>query len=396
MVGPAKADIYFQFRDFVRTLLVTAWEACKDAEVLIESPSAMAGIHIAEALGIPYFRAFTMPWTRTRAYPHAFAVPTHRMGGAYNYMSYTLFDHLFWQCTSGMINRWRGDALNLKPTNSDKLQQDKVPFLYNFSPSVVVPPLDFSEWIRVTGYWFLNEGDDYAPPDELQNFIEKARKDGEKLVYIGFGSVVVANSRQLTQSVVDAVLKADVRCILAKGWSDRLDKNKEKGKSEIEVPLPDSILQIKYPVPHDWLFRQVDAAVHHGGAGTTGASLRAGVPTIIHPFFGDQFFFSNRIQDLGVGIEVKRITTNILGRALWIACHDHRMIEKAKLLGEQIRSVSRALRFLPLVLARGDDANVLSLLSVGKWRRQCHQIHLPRYGVRENTHQETRVGCSTD
>jgi sterol 3beta-glucosyltransferase len=56
----------FQFRGWVDDLLKTAWEACQDTDILIESPSAMAGYHIAEALGIPYFRAFTMTWTRTR------------------------------------------------------------------------------------------------------------------------------------------------------------------------------------------------------------------------------------------------------------------------------------------------------------------------------------------
>lgn len=64
-----------QFRGWLDDLLKTSWEACKGTDVLIESPSAISGIHIAEALRIPYFRAFTMPWTRTRAYPHAFAVP---------------------------------------------------------------------------------------------------------------------------------------------------------------------------------------------------------------------------------------------------------------------------------------------------------------------------------
>lgn len=307
----------------------------------------MAGIHIAEALQIPYFRAFTMPWTKTRAYPHAFAVLNHKMGGAYNYMTYVLFDQIFWQATSGMVNRWRGEVLGLTPTSSYELQQDKVPFLYNFSPSVITPPLDFSEWIRVTGYWFLDEGPDYKPPTALQDFIEKARRDGEKLVYIGFGSIVVSNSKALTQTVVDAVIKADVRCILAKGWSDRLDK---AGSKTVEVPLPPSILQITESCPHDWLFKQVDACVHHGGAGTTGASLRAGVPTIINPFFGDQFFFSSKVSDLGVGIEVKSPTPKSLGRALWVACHDTRMREKAKKLGKQIRSVS--LSFL-------HDANTL-------------------------------------
>lgn len=75
-----------KFRGWIDDLLKTSWEACQGTDILIESPSAMAGIHIAEALRIPYYRAFTMTWTRTRAYPHAFAVPEHKMGGGYNYM----------------------------------------------------------------------------------------------------------------------------------------------------------------------------------------------------------------------------------------------------------------------------------------------------------------------
>lgn len=75
-----------KFRGWIDDLLKTSWDACQGTDILIESPSAMAGIHIAEALRIPYYRAFTMTWTRTRAYPHAFAVPEHKMGGGYNYM----------------------------------------------------------------------------------------------------------------------------------------------------------------------------------------------------------------------------------------------------------------------------------------------------------------------
>ena len=75
-----------KFRGWIDDLLITSWQACQGTDILIESPSAMAGIHIAEALKIPYYRAFTMTWTSTRAYPHAFAVPEHKMGGGYNYM----------------------------------------------------------------------------------------------------------------------------------------------------------------------------------------------------------------------------------------------------------------------------------------------------------------------
>lgn len=102
----------------------------------------MGGVHIAEALQIPYYRAFTMPWTRTRAYPvslpdwisvryvkltfqHAFAVPEHKKGGAYNYMTYTMFDQVFWRAISGQVNRWRRKTMGIEATNFDKLEQHK-------------------------------------------------------------------------------------------------------------------------------------------------------------------------------------------------------------------------------------------------------------------------------
>ncbi|RBQ72979.1 hypothetical protein FVER53590_07181 [Fusarium verticillioides] len=328
------------FRGWLDELLDSAYTACEGSELLIESPSAMAGIHIAEKLGIPYFRAFTMPWTRTRAYPHAFIMPEHKMGGAYNYMTYVMFDNIFWKATAYQVNRWRRKTLGLPSTNLEKMQPNKVPFLYNFSPSVVAPPLDFSDWIRVTGYWFLNEGGDWEPPQELQDFIAKARADGKKLVYVGFGSIIVKDPAKMTQEVIDAVLKADVRCILSKGWSDRISPKDDPSKPRPEEPeMPPEIHVIK-SAPHDWLFSQIDAAAHHGGSGTTGASLRAGIPTIIRPFFGDQFFFATRVEDLGVGVWVKKWGTNSFGRALWEVTRNERMIVKARVLGEQIRSES--------------------------------------------------------
>ncbi|KAE8371490.1 sterol 3-beta-glucosyltransferase [Aspergillus bertholletiae] len=323
-----------KFRGWIDDLLSSAWASCQDSDLLIESPSAMAGIHIAEALRIPYFRAFTMPWSRTRAYPHAFAVPENKMGGAYNYITYVMFDTVFWKAIAGQVNRWRKKQLGLKATTLDKMQPNKVPFLYNYSPSVVAPPLDYPDWIRITGYWFLSEGCNWTPPTDLLDFIHRARSDGKKIVYIGFGSIVVSDPSALTRTVVESVQKADVRCILSKGWSDRLG---DPASAKVEIPLPPEIFQIQ-AAPHDWLFSQIDAAAHHGGAGTTGASLRAGVPTIVKPFFGDQFFFGTRVEDLGVGICMKKLNVSVFSRALWEATHSERMIVKARELGVQIRS----------------------------------------------------------
>ena len=293
----------------------------------------MAGVHIAQALGIPYFRAFSMMWTRTRAYPHPFVTPKQKLGGNYNYLTYVIVDKLLWQAGAYQINRWRTKTLKLPPTGLERLKLNSVPFLYNFSPSLVARPLDFSPWIHVTGNWFLDESTGWEPPEELQTFIDKAHADGKKLVYVGFGSMVVENRAAMTKTIVDSVLKADVRCIFSKGWSDRLQGPYDSA----EIRIPDELIVIK-SAPHDWLFEHIDAAVHHGGAGTTAASLRAGVPTIVRPFFGDQKFYGARVEDLGVGRCLDKFNTSSFSRALWEATHNERIIDKARVLGEKIRA----------------------------------------------------------
>ncbi|KAK7064572.1 sterol 3-beta-glucosyltransferase [Favolaschia claudopus] len=329
-----------KFRGWLDDLLKQSWDACQGTDVLIESPSAMGGYHIAEALRIPYFRAFTMVWTRTRAYPHAFAVPERKMGGGYNYMTYVMFDQVFWRATAGQINRWRRNVLRIGSTSLDKMEPHKIPFLYNFSPQIVPPPLDWPEWIRVTGYWFLDDADvsakKWTPPSDLVNFIDKAHAEGKKVVYIGFGSILVSDPKTMTRCVIDAVLRSGVRAILSKGWSDRLH-SKTGDPSEPEEPLPKEIYPIS-SVPHDWLFQRIDAACHHGGAGTTGASLRAGIPTIIRPFFGDQFFWADRVEALGVGTGVRKLTVDTLTEAFVLATTDIKQIDRARLIGEEIRA----------------------------------------------------------
>jgi sterol 3beta-glucosyltransferase len=115
----------------------------------------------------------------------------------------------------------------------------------------------------------------WTPPDSLVKFIDDARAHGKKVVYIGFGSIVVPDPKAMTHCVVEAVKKSGVHAILSKGWSDRLQVKSDQAE-EIEEPLPPQIYPIS-SVPHDWLFQRIDAACHHGGAGTTGASLRGNV-----------------------------------------------------------------------------------------------------------------------
>lgn len=315
-------------------VLRDAWFACQDADVLIESPSAMAGIHIAEGLGIPYMRAFTMPWTRTSAYPQAFMVPAVPMGPGFNYSTYVLFDNIMWKATSGQINRWRRKYLHLPNTDLSKLSQTKVPFMYNFSSHVVSMPLDWRE-IAITGYWNLKNSDaDWSPPKDLEEFMDKADADGKALVYIGFGSITVPDPAKLTEEIVRGVDKADVRAIIAKGWSSRGGK----GDGDQSSPEYSSNCYALDKVPHGWLFPRVKAVLHHGGAGTVGASLTHGKPTLIRPWFGDQYFWAGRVQKLGVGLRVDNLGGDDLVDALRTATTDTVMIEKAAKIGEKIRA----------------------------------------------------------
>ncbi|KAI8995413.1 hypothetical protein BD414DRAFT_435240 [Trametes punicea] len=361
-----------KFRGWIDDLLKTSWEACQGTDVLIESPSAMGGYHIAEALRIPYFRAFTMTWTRTRAYPHAFAVPEHKMGGNYNYMTYVLFDQVFWRGTAGQINRWRKNTLGLPSTSLDRMEPHKIPFLYNFSPIVVPPPLDWPEWIRVTGYWFLDDADvaakKWEPPQDLLDFMAEARRANKKIVYVGFGSIVVPDPKAMTRCVIDAIVESGVYAVMSKGWSDRLVRNKP-AETESEEPLPKQIYLIS-SIPHDWLFKQIDAACHHGGAGTTGASLRAGIPTIIKPFFGDQFFWADRVEALGVGAAVRKLTVESLAQALREATTNVKQIERARIVGEQIRAENGVATAIEAIYR---DLEYARSLIKGNAQRDMHQ-----------------------
>ncbi|KAI8373124.1 uncharacterized protein BYT42DRAFT_500835 [Radiomyces spectabilis] len=329
------------FKVWIDELLKKTWEACQDTDVLIESPSAMVGVHMAEKLQIPYFRSFPMPMTRTRSFPHPFATPNRPKGRLYNDMTYVLFDHAIWQAIATRTNTFRQEVLGLARTSYDKLEVWKIPYLYSFSPHIVPSPLDWMDWIHCTGYWFLDSPQTgWEPSVALREFVEA--KDTRPIVYIGFGSIIVSDPQEMTRIIVESILLSNVRAIVSEGWSSRLQ---DKGASSGSVnPITQLLEQhrgtiLSVPsVPHDWLFPRVRAVLHHGGAGTTAAGLRAGRPTVIKPFFADQFFWGERVQDMGVGLCIKTLTIKHLSAALRIISTDQTMLKTAEKVGQKIRS----------------------------------------------------------
>jgi hypothetical protein len=261
-------------------------------------------LSFAEKLEIPLLPAFVFPFTPTRTFPGVlFPQSLNRWGGTINWLSHQALRQIIWQGSRSGDTAARQQVLDLPPSPFFGPHQSpylhRLPTLYGFSPSVLAKPSDWQNTF-VTGYWFLDAAPDWTPPTDLVNFLEA----GSPPVCIGFGSMGNRNPEETAELVLQALEKTGQRAILLAGWSGM---QKEK--------MPDNAFLIK-SVPHAWLFPRVAAVVHHGGAGTTAAGLRAGVPTIIIPFFGDQGFWGQRVADLGVGtapIPRKQLTAERLG-----------------------------------------------------------------------------------
>ena len=162
---------------------------------------------------------------------------------------------------------------------------------------------------------------------------------GEKPVYFGFGSVFQADRKDaISKLIVDALTKSGKRGIIC-------------GMGKIDN-LPSNVVAID-SIPHSWLFERVSAVCHHGGAGTTAAGFKAGVPSIIIPFSNDQFAWAHRSYDLGVGskpIPAKKLTSDNLAAAIEFALQDNIKI-KAKALANNIATENGALDCAKIIVA---------------------------------------------
>jgi sterol 3beta-glucosyltransferase len=304
--------------------------ACQGMDLLIAGVGGLyLAISLAEKLRIPFLQAYIFPFTLTKDFP-AILLPQgiSKLGDTVNRLSHHLFRQIMWQASRQADRAARQQVLNLPPApflgsyNSPILRQ--YPTLYGFSSSVIPQPTDWHN-TEVTGYWFLDEAADWTPPATLSQFIAS----GAPPVYIGFGSMGSRNPAETADLVLAALDRSGQRGILVSGWG---------GLSQANLPATVYMME---SLSHSWLFPRMAAVVHHGGAGTTAAGLRAGVPSIVVPFFGDQLFWGQRVEKLGVGtapIPRKKLTVENLARAIDQAVTDRVMRQRAADLGAKIQA----------------------------------------------------------
>ena len=340
-------------------LLIDSWATAQaaDPDIVIFHPKALGGVSIAEKLNIPAVMVLPCPMIVPTAEWPTIGFPHLNLGGWYNTFTYKLVQ-MGYQMYGAQVDKFRQAQLGLSkfPKSSGLLRLangQPIPVLHCYSAHVTPRPRDWPAHIHVTGYWFLDQAEKWEPSVELKAFLDA----GEAPVYIGFGSMAGRQPGRLANIVVEALKKANLRGIIATGG----------GGLDVDQ-LPDTLLKIKAE-PHEHLFPHVSAVIHHGGAGTTAAGLRAGKPTIVCPFIGDQSFWGERVYELGVGpkpISQKKLSADSLADALLTATSNVTMREKAQALGAQIRhekGIETAIAAIEAVLNQSDRQTYQSTTS---------------------------------
>eukprot|EP01038_Epipyxis_sp_PR26KG_P008948 gene8948-12065_t len=317
------------------------------ADAIISNPVSYGHIHVAEAICVPLHIMFPQPWSPTKSFPHPLSnMSFENKSSLTNYYSFRVVDEFMWMGLGWMFNRFRSslnlETIHVGENGADLLNANRVPISHMWSPSFVPKCPDWPDYVDVVGEFrpdnetarkFLifnkeearvsqilfalpvyeqgliekslilinvveatNASDFIVSEKQVSTFIPpeplaKVLAAGDRPLYIGFGSMVIEDPTRLKNCIIEAASKIGCRVLLQSGWTKYAD--------DYEMISPE--VMVIGAMPHDYLFYQVSGVVHHGGAGTTSAGLRAGNPTFICPFFGDQNFWAEMVFRAGAG-----------------------------------------------------------------------------------------------
>lgn len=326
------------------------------ADVVVHHPVLPLGQHLAEWLGRPAVVAAPLPaLVPTREFPSPAWPGAHaRLPSSLNRPSYRATRYLTGAWCRKDVDHWRAESLGLGNTKGrhDPLaghrNQHDVTVLHGFSEHVLRRPADWPDTARITGYWYLPEPAGWTPPSRLARFLDA----GQPPVYLGFGSMPVADPARLAVAIVAATRQTGTRALV---YSLDPKVRRELGRH--------TAIALTGQAPHEWLFPRMSAIVHHGGAGTTGAAVRAGRPQVIWPFGIDQHFWAGRMEELGVAVParpVRALSETTLATAIDRAVTDRAMRDRAAGLADLVRAedgTGVALAQLERVAARSGRGN---------------------------------------
>ena len=279
--------------------------------------------YLGRRFNVPAWPIMLQPgFTPTRAYPQFF-LTNRSLGSIGNLATHKLFGVGVRFFSTLMIKRWlkatRTDIGPLMDLEAGYSPDGSPTRLHAYSAQIMPLSSDMPHTERQVGYAFADPAE-FTPPPNLKKFLS----DGERPIYVGFGSMPGINHERVNNALLGALKRTGLRAVIATGWGG------------IGALSSTAQLHVLKEAPHTWLFPQVAAVVHHGGSGTAHEGLRWGRPSVICPLFADQPFFGQRISQLGAGptpVAQKHLTADKLARALEHAVGE-KVVMKAKSLGD--------------------------------------------------------------
>jgi vancomycin aglycone glucosyltransferase len=285
--------------DTVREQFQVLAEAARGCDLIMVCGGVQsAGGSIAELYKIPYVFATYCPLTLPS--------PHHPPPMIRNQALPKFVNSILWLASEYTWNKVYRDAVNTQRAGLGLPSVRDIPrYMITAHPWVAADPVlapaapSTKLRIRQTGAWLLR--DSTPLPAELVRFLAA----GEPPVYVGIGSMRAA--ARTGDTLVQAVRSLGRRAILSRGWGDL----------GLNTPCDDCI--VISDVAHEQLFPHVAAIVHHGGAGTTTVAARAGKPQVVVPHLYDQYYWSHRVHQLGIGVsgpKVSNVSISTLADAL--------------------------------------------------------------------------------
>jgi UDP:flavonoid glycosyltransferase YjiC (YdhE family) len=275
--------------------------AAPGADVILTSATAAPwSPHIAEALGVPSMGVYVEAAYATRDF---FPFVGRSIGRPLNLAAGRAIFAVVDALVAPTVKELRAD-LGLPPLRPGRLRRRQAaevwPVCCGFSPALLPRPADWPRGMELVGFWWPEPPAHWEPSETLIDFIA----GGPAPVFVGFGSVRPDNGEELGTVIRTALRRNKLRGVVLQG--------------PVEVETDDDLITTP-ETRYDRLFPEVAAVVHAGGAGTTAATLRAGVPSVTVPAVTDQQFWSWRLAEVGAStapIPLPRLTVDRLSAAL--------------------------------------------------------------------------------
>ncbi len=272
--------------------------------LLLSTTTAPLGWHLTEATGVASLGVYLVPTAPTGDFPPV-VTASRSLGRAGNRMAGRLALRMTDRLYEPAVARLR-HRLQLSPLSPSAMRrrQERAdwPALHGFSTALVPRPADWRPGLEVVGNWWPHHDQDGRLPKDLEDFLGA----GPRPVLVGFGSMAGGDGERLSGIAVRALRRAGLRGIL------------QAGGAGLAADGGDDVLTVG-DVPHALLFPRLAAVVHHAGAGTSAAALRAGVPAVTVPVTADQPFWAGRLAALGAAtdpIPFRSLTAERLADAL--------------------------------------------------------------------------------